>query len=359
MFYLVLFVPLMVPFVAKFWFKREYTIVEMLINLVMAFAITFAVYQLGSFSATQDTEIRSGQVTSKAKTWTSCEHSYQCRCRDVTSCSGSGKSRSCSTSRVCDTCYEHSNDWDWRVKTTLGDLNISRVDRRGDSEPPRFSKVIIGEPAAMEFSYTNYIKAVPDSLFAFSPLLVEKYKNSIPSYPSTFDYYRVNRVLNYTKADTSDWNDIISERLKTLGPSKQVNVVAVLTSKSLDFSEALIYQWAGAKKNDVVMVYGVDPNDNTIQWFQSFSVGNGVENGSLHATLKAMSLGEAVDSKLINMNLDIIKSNFHRVPMEKFEYLKDQIQPPLWVIILSLLLGIGSSVGIAFALSNNNIKERK
>ena len=34
--------------------------------------------------------------------------------------------------------------------------------------------------------------------------------------------------------------------------------------------------------------------------------------------------------------------------MKEFEYLKDDIEPPTWLIVLCLVLGIGGSIGVSF-----------
>ena len=351
MFYLILIVPLLIPFVYKFWFKREYTYGEMAANAAIAVALTGMVYGLGAYRAMYDTEILSGYVTSKQQTYVSCSHSYECRCRQVRSCSGSGKSRSCSTTRECDTCYEHSNDWDWDVKTTVGNFEIDRIDRRGTLEPPRFTKVQIGDPAAAEHGYTNYIKAAPDSLFAHDPKLIEKYKNEIPKYPEVYDYYNINRVLNFTGADTKDWNMYLETVLKSLGKEKQINIIVVMTKNPIDFADALVYNWSGGKKNDVVMIYGVD--GNKVTWFQSTSLGNGMGNQELHVTLRNESIDKEITLDLLKKQVNIIANKYNRLPMEQFEYLKDQSEPPMWVVILALVIGIGSSVAVGYSFTKN------
>lgn len=351
MFYLILFLPLCVPFIAKYMFHREYMVPELVANAVVAVLVTGAVYAAGTNLGYRDTEIISGYVTSKSKEWTSCEHSYDCRCRNVTSCSGSGKSRSCSTSRVCDTCYEHSNDWDWAVKSTVGNFYIERIDRRGSNEPPRYSKVVIGEPAVNTHGYENFIKAAPDSLFYHDEKLVTFYEKKIPNYPEPFDYYNINRVINQTSANVANWNGIMAEALKTMGAAKQLNMVAVLTNEPLNFSDALIYSWKGGKKNDVIMVYGL--KGNQVEWFQSYSMGNGIGNQELHITLRTEAIGKEISDALLVSQIKTINEKFKRVPMEQFEYLKDQVEPPAWVIILSLVLGLGSSLGLAYFFTRN------
>lgn len=114
-------------------------------------------YVLTFWSATDDTLILNGQVIGKERNQVNCEHAYRCNCRQ--SCSD----KTCS--QVCNTCFEHRNDWDWDVQSTVGVFTINRIDKRGSQEPPRWTEVKLGEPAANTYSYTNYLKAAPNSLF--------------------------------------------------------------------------------------------------------------------------------------------------------------------------------------------------
>src|SRR5574342_424492 len=115
-----------------------------------------------SCANTHDVEVWNGVVTGKEQNTVSCSHSYQCNCRQ--SCTGSGKNQSCTT--VCDTCYEHSHDYDWDVYTSINDtITIDRVDRQGVNEPSLWTAVKMGEPVSVTHSYKNYIKASPGTLF--------------------------------------------------------------------------------------------------------------------------------------------------------------------------------------------------
>ena len=124
------------------------------VTIIVSLVAAGIVYAVGYSNKITDQEIYNGEVTGKEKTRVSCEHSYSCNCRE--SCSGSGSTRSCST--TCDTCYEHSYDVDWRVKTSVHEFNIQRINRQGTQEPPRWTKVTVGQPTAFVYKFTNYIR---------------------------------------------------------------------------------------------------------------------------------------------------------------------------------------------------------
>src|SRR5690348_3424388 len=82
-----------------------------------------------SYQNTTDYQVINGEVTGKEQNRVSCEHSYECNCRQESyECGDSKNSRTCYR-RVCDTCYEHSHDYDWDVYSNIGTFTIDRIDR--------------------------------------------------------------------------------------------------------------------------------------------------------------------------------------------------------------------------------------
>lgn len=302
---------------------------------------------IGYFSYLQynfyDVEILSGKVTGKSKDWTSCEHSYRCNPRKVRTCSGSGKKKSCSTTTEYDTCYEHTNDWNWNVSTTVGSMRIARVDRRGSITPPRWDKVVIGEPAAREHMYMNYVKGSSNSLFNNNHRQV--LYEDIPKYPEVYDYYRINRVMNMTTVDTSGWADYLSDVLREMGKEKQLNIVAILTKNPVEYADSLFAKWGGGKKNDVVMVYGVSP-EGTVAWFRSTSFADGMNNQALHIRLRNESTDRKINLDLLKEQVHTITTEYKRLEMKEFEYLKYSVSVPFWWVFITILLSIGAIYGV-------------
>lgn len=304
------------------------------------------VYWSGVYSQTSDTLVVNGQVTSKEMNRVSCRHDYQCNCR--TRCSGSGKNRSCST--VCDTCYEHSFDNDWDVHTTIGGYTISTIDRQGLKEPPRWTQVKKTDPVSRTEWYVNYVKAVPESLFNFNMKLLQDFKEGRPAYPLTiYDYYNIDRFITSGVAviDASQWNKDLSLILGELGPSKQVNAVVVVTKQSnAMFAKAMQASWIGGKKNDVVVVIGA-PEYPNVAWVEVFGWSkNALFNVQLRDDI--LAIGTVDRLKIVPaIRTNIVKS-YVRKPMAEYEYLKDQIEPPMWVTILAIVLSIMSLGGMTY-----------
>jgi len=329
-------------------------VLQMAAQLLVAGCSAAAIYT----SNTTDTEIWNGVVTSKERDRVSCSHSYECHCRTVTECYGSGKNRHCSPRRRCQTCYEHSNDWNWNVQTSLNEtITITRVDRQGVHPPPRWSEVRRGEPTASEHSYTNYIKAAPDTLFRHQGLR-EKFKGLIPTYPEeVHDYYRLRRLVLVNGATVQDpeaWNDALSVVNGKIGHRKQANAVLVLAKGvPADYFYALEEAWIGGKKNDVILVVGVDAQLKP-RW----------------ALVMAWTLNELFKIKLRDdiMALPVLtKDNvvgaletnvsryYKRKPMADFDYLQASITPTTTQWLLSLMFGLLVAGALAYFCHRNDI----
>lgn len=342
-------VPLLICIVS--WiFTNKISWKEVIAQLIVQALLTGTMVFIMLSSNMSDTEIWNGFVTEKKRLKVSCEHSYQCNCVNHTSCSGSGKSRSCTTTRICQTCYRHSYDVDWRVYNNINETwNISRLDSQGLKEPPRWTSVNVGDPTSSKHSYDNYIKGSPDSLFK-TGMQDSLYKEYLPPYPSNiYDYYNLDRLVLIGKSipniDKPKWDKSISKVSAELGSIKQVNLVVVVTDLPQDYFQVLNKHWLGGKKNDAIPVIGIDSELN-ILWVEVMSLSN--EEFKIHLRNNLLE-----DLKLdLDKNLGTIKkvveSHYIRRPMKDFEYLKSSIQPTMsqWVfgMILSILFSIGLSL---------------
>lgn len=332
---------------------KQITLKEFLTQMgVQVLLMTCIAYGV-SCQNTHDTEILNGRVTQKVRERVGCRHSYQCNCYE--SCSGSGSSRSCTT--ICQTCYEHYYDIDWDVRTTINStISINTVDRQGLIEPPRWTKVIIGEPVAVEHGYTNYIKGSPDSLFRHQGL-TEKYVKALPKYPGdVYDYYRLNRLvpIGVNVPDAADWNRDISELNATLGISKQVNIVVVaIKNVPGDYYYALEQYWIGGKKNDVVLVVSLD-DANKIQWTEVMAwTDNKIFQVSLRDQVN--SIGTLTREPIIKALANTVGAFYVRKPMKDFEYLSGLIKPTTGQWIFAMVFGLLLSVGLGIYFLRNDV----
>jgi len=347
---LILIVPMSWPWISKLIWPHEITVKEILLHLGIVLFVTSGVYYIGMVGQSMDVEIWNGEVTGKEKVWVSCEHSYSCNC--TTDKDGN---------ESCDTCYDHSNDWDWQVYSNINDTEtIARVDRRGSNEPPRWTAVKLGEPFSDEKIFKNYIKGAPDSLFNDKDL-VTRYQSLIPKYPSKIhDYYRINRVIpvGISVPDIGQWNGELSEMLRILGPRKKSNVVIVIAkTDQVEYAKALKEAWLSGKKNDTVVVIG-STQYPTIDFVDVFSWS---KKAILDVELRDNILSEkTIDkTKIIGIIEGQIQKNFEKRSMEEFAYLADDVVPPTWLLIVTCLVSMIASAAVSYWTYNENIFDER
>ena len=343
---LLLIVPVGWPFIAKAVWGHEYTVQELLLNIVIAALLASGVWAAGRYAQMRDVEVINGAVVSKSRERVSCSHSYSCNC-----------TKNSKSEESCSTCYEHSNDYDWVLRTTAGNSNIdiNRVDRQGSREPPRFSAANVGDPVAVEHAHVNYIKAASGSLFHDKGAVLSSLP--MPAYPhSVHDYHYVNRALSVgvTVPDLNLWNRDIAMTLRDLGPKKQVNFVLLFANTdSPTYAQALERAWLGGKKNDVIVVLGT-PKYPYISWVRVLSW---TDRHDFKVALRDHLLDlKTVDrEKVISILRDDTAKAFTAKNMEDFKYLSYEVDPPLWVTILAFILSSAASIGLSIYFIQNDI----
>lgn len=323
---------ILITLFCKVYFEENYSYKDMFVSWVISLIIIGICYLVSLYALTFDTQILSGEITKKYSEHVNCNHSYSCNC--VTDSKGK---------RSCKTCYEHSYDVDWVIETNIDkSILIDRVDKQGVIEPNRYTVANIGDPISITDTYTNYIKAVPETI-----LNNQAYLNSgvstrkIPNYPDNiYDYYKIDRVVDLEKVlpeqDFKILNQKISESLRTLAKEKQVNIVIVVT-KNTDklYFQDLKNAWLGGKKNDIVIVVAISEYP-VILWTNVFS-------WSKNDLINTVIRDEITDyGKLDTQVIDIITNNINkhwsRKHMSDYEYLKNEITPSTLSIIISFVV---------------------
>lgn len=330
-----------------FYFMRaqlasQYGTVKSLIALPVAILpgvlVVGLAFALSHGSATSDIEIWSGAVTGKSRVHGTYEKPYDCRCRNVSS--GSGKDRT--TRRVCDTCYETRYTVNWSCDTTVGKFTIDSEDSSWRSvydkpDPARYTTINVGDPVSKQNTYTNYVQAVPESLFkSGSGAIREKYAKMTPAYPDKiYDVYKIDRFVQvgFAFTDTAAWNADISNMLRELGPKKQANVIVVIAkTNDPNYMYAVRDAWEGANKNDVVLLIGSE-DGTKISWVDVISWTKR-ELFKVQLRDEVLALGTIDRTKIMPIIQQQITTNFERRRMREFEYLSNEIDPPTWLLLL-------------------------
>ena len=340
-FWFVIGLAIFTPFVIKAIFPHKVSISELATTVVITTLAFAMVWHYGRYQQMSDVEIINGSVT---RTFSEryicglqigCRHSYSCRCR--TDSNGN---------RTCDTCWEYPWEKNYYVDSNIGKWEIDRVDRQGSVSPPRWTSVSVGDPVSRRNSYVNYVKGVPESLFHMTS--IDAYKDEIPNYPDRiYDYYKINRIVKVgdIDIDVSLLEDRLRQHLKVIGPEKQANIVIVLSNiTDSEYFGAIRAAWIGGKKNDIISIIGL--SENKIVSAEVFSWS---KNDIINVTLRDKIVQHgSIDVSLIDTISMTIKDLYERQPMENFAYLADEIEPPVWMVILATILAIMTSAGLSY-----------
>jgi hypothetical protein len=178
------------------------------------------------------------------------------------------------------------------------------------------------------------------------------YAGKIPNYPRVHSFYKINRVLNVDAKVPGELiktiNGQLNEELKALGASKQVNIVVILTEiDDPSYRYAVENAWLGGEKNDVVIFVGLD--GTTITWADVMTWALNKGNELFHVKMRdgIKELGTLSAGEFTSTVTSLIAKHYDRPQMKDFEYLEEAIDPPTWVIFLSIFLAIGGSISLS------------
>jgi hypothetical protein len=393
---LIVFILFLSVIANKVIWKHEIIWEEMGINFLVLLLLLALFWQWSYQYKVKDYEILNGQVINKTKESVMCQHGYSCNCHKVcsrTSSRKSSSSRSCHTE--CDTCFEHLQDYDYVLQSNVGNINIPREDRQGIMIPLLFTQTSVGQAVVQKHQYDNLIKGSKNSLFNnnlnqdddFDEFdnFNEKEIQLLPQYPDKIEnLFHLNRVLWLSKNSLQPFspqyltqvNGYLADKLKITGYQKQVNVILVLADTQFypqDFTFSLLKKWQGGKKNDVIVIMGIDVKSSSNTNKPQIAYVK-VHSWSLHSLFDVQLRDELLDlNSNLNQNnqnnqtinlfkvIDIIdarlKTQYVQRSFQEFEYLRWEIIPSTWELIIFMVVSIALSLGIGFLFSKNQFRE--
>lgn len=328
---LVIAVPLLIIAISFVVFK-EITWKEAAVQLGGCLLILLISWQIAKWDGLSDTQLLNGRITEKVHGTQKC-----CHCHDV--CTSRDKDGRCTSSiEVC----AHSRDHYWELDTSVGGITIDRCDGWG-SAPAAWSNAVVGEPATRRDSYTNYLKAEPESLFVHNSKA--KFEGLVPDYPQVYGYYKANHVVSDGPPIPDELQQAMREANAELGYKKQVDITLVLTKvQDPTYAQSLEKKWLYGPKNSVNIVAGV--RDDKFSWVRvvTFSRVEALKV-KIRDTLQGMRVDDPAAVFAIRR---LVNANFKRTPMAEFEYLARASEPRGWglavIVFLQLLVSIGSAV---------------
>jgi hypothetical protein len=321
---------------------RRFTVKEFVL-LEVGMAVLLSLGFLGAREAGMaDHEVWSGRITKKDSGTQHC-----CHCRTV--CDSKDSKGNCKRSH--EEC-SHSRDYWWSLDVSTGDeLDVERCSG-SSSAPAIWTNAVVGEPAAVEHYFRNYLKADPDSVFLQDATVT----GSAPSYPSVYGLYHINRAMNVgTKMDAALWSRKLDEILADLGGQKFVNInVIATTNPDPAYAQVVERDWLYGKLNDATFVLGA-PDGETVAWAAVVTLPTG------NSILRVEGRDELIGSSLTDPDATLAKitkvvtADWKWSGIEDFAYLAWAAQPPTWLLVLLYVVAVGGSVGGSLYMIANDV----
>lgn len=353
---ILLAVPILYVLVMRLVFRNTICWKETAIQAGSSVFLVTAIYSIMLSSKTADYELWHGEITGKVHKKDSYEESYDCFCVS----DGDG-------GQICQTCWKTIYRVRWYLESTLGTIPIKRKESESKSvwntpSPDAYIQAAVGEHCAQTRKFTNYVLAAGNSLFNKSDY-AHQTKWVLPRYPGIHNVYRLNSVLDANSGIDSEilkeWNQRLAHRLKTLGPSKQVNVIVVFTGDpDPRYRYALESAWVGGKKNDLVVVVGLNEGSD-IQWADVFAFGLSAGNQMLATVLRddlmaLKNLSKITPELGVDMIASSVDKHFNRKEMKDFTYLKDEITLSIGQLLFLMLFQLAVNIALTFYFIKND-----
>lgn len=336
-----LLVPLFVA--AGFYVRSPSTVTwrEFLLQLGVGVGVAFGAGVVGTCSTLEDVEHLNGRVVEKDDYTSSCCHCTQ-------RCASTDRDGNC-TMWVED--CPHIFDYAWAVKlstdhTLVDDCNV------WDDPPTWWTTARVGEPATVEHTYTNYLKADPDTLFERGAL--EEHLALVPDeFPGVYDMFRSDKVVAGRGWAPKSWERELSELNADLGARKQVDLSVYITDVADPrFADAVEKKWLYGPKNAVIVVVGA-PDRVNIAWARVVTISR-VEAFKVHVR-DALTGLRLDDPRVMQLLRSAVEHEFERTPMSTFEYLESATRPTTGIFVVSLLLVLLASVGLGCYMHANDV----
>lgn len=352
---LLLIIPIAWPIIAKLVWKNQICIKEMGVQLFATILVTVVIYQVGTYSQTSDHEIWNGKINKKERIHDDYEESYDCNC-----------STDKDGNESCDTCYETHYTVTWNLQSTIGTIQVDHKDSTWQSvydtpNPTIYDRAFVGESCSRTMRYTNYVQAVPRSLFHKNEQLTQQFAGKIPAYPKVHGLYHFDRVINVgtkVKPDViKKFDEDLDIILQTLGPVKQANIIIILTNiQDPMYRFAVENAWQGGEKNDIVIFLGLEDNNYGIAWVDIMTWALNKGNEMFHVTMRdgiKDDIGVLEIDKLVPYINQTVLKLYDRPQMADFEHLEKDIDPPGWTIIIAMIAQLLLSIGLTYYFYRN------
>ena len=297
------------------------------IGAVAGFVFAIITFYGPMYWQASDYEVLSGSVAKKQRVYDPYTESYEC-------------GRDASNNPIM--CQRLVPRWRWDV---ISDINetFEEYTSQAVRAPEIYARTMVGDPYASTKRFLNFQNVSAQTVF-MNREAAESYVGWLPSYPQVFSGFKIVRAFSSTPiVDAQELGHLLALAQKRWGPAHGVNVIVVAVREETDFNafyNALLAKWNGGKKNDAILIIrvlknGKIANTTTITRSADELIDERGYNFTQRLHMAVFDIGQYDPDKLIE-TIDSSLKLFKREDLGRYDFLRDEYEPPFWLIGLSL-----------------------
>jgi len=324
-------------------FPEHISVKEAAAHIVAVSLFMFIGWNVGRFISTADHMYVTGQITGKDREHGTYIEMYSCNCQTVRE------------TITCSICTRRHYTVTWTAQSTVGEFTLEHVDSARSSvyatpNPAIYENCKNGQPATNSLGFTNYVRAVDQSLFSGFTGVSEEDRKLVPKHPSLHTVYYYDRVVSVIDKKYPTINSLLNQYAKSYGKNGANPIVVVTNQPNRSYRDLVERKWKGGKLNDIVIIVSVNESDQ-IQWVDAFSYGKSYKNQEILVGLKnyLTDLGDLSSvekqNKFAQLVGETVRDKYEISTSKEFEYLKDEVRPhPImqWFLMIAGLIVSGT-----------------
>jgi hypothetical protein len=264
-----------------------------------------------------------------------------------------------------------------RIAKRFGNSHYELIRSTGLNEGNRYYTNYNGKsgleiPTAVEHYFVNWVKATKKAS-AESKALMETFRPLLLPYPkleaSPYGPIQLSRVLQagttISPVLIKDIDEGLDRLLSVIGSKKEINIFVYLVGTGrAEFGDALKEAWVNGKKNDVVLIIGL--NNTKIEWTRVLAWVNAPSSGG--ADFKARLANRIKDLGSMDIDgetlvreineqvmLPFEKGGYKRKSMADFDHLAGDVSVPWWANILVVLASAAVMLATGYAFHKGSL----
>lgn len=272
------------------------------------------------------------------------------------------------------TCYtdHYTREWylgcllgssgEQRIVTSSIDTQIQFV-RDGFDADQDWLDAYEGEACSVTNTYINYVSAAESSLHHREGTDKQWEKTGLlPGYPQIHGKYHLHRVhdLGVGVPNLTAWRENLNDYMKILGALKQINLfVYFVPTTDAGYKNALEAHWRGANKNDTIIIIGAEKGTKDIGMVEviTWARSDIYRNTLIDEIMKVGTLDENTSEPVLKLVNDATLKLYERRPMKEYEHLAKEIEPPMWIMVILIIIAIPGSLLMAYVFHHIDLDE--